>query len=817
MRNTPRHTYARQRGTAMFLAVFLLALAGVGVALSNGVAVMSIDAQSQLAAADVGMGGEDGAEEEIGIEKECTLGTKQRVNAVNEATATGVAVEETAEAQKSQCVVEWCDEFGQCFRIAESQAQEIKSECDADGETSCYKEQLSKVLGDEDASSGFAEHLKRELTENPQSFTQSINSAFEDEIEALEEKQVTLRNLEDELAHFQSNNLCGTNNSNCNDLKQMVDGTKESIKATQERLDSLAAEIQRIEPVGAQDKGNLGIVQESDPNITKTDEGNTFSPDTGDTDDYYEDTTEFSDSYLQGYVELGEQIEADKRVIAEYERQKAAAEEGLPGWLRQSKYGGTVVGDFAAWALGSNDEPEDVQEARERIAENEKLLETDLYYGEDLGNAPSGQPPFQISKELSDRRDRLIKEFQEASQKRTLQQEGAGSFEGTLTPEQARIKRELDAVQSEIDEARGIGTSKVTGEGDDSAAKKDQTNQNIGLEDEYYEEDPTEDTESNPNKKTTTSPLKPTGTGCDPDEVDCSNPYVPPPAREDPGNPGCPGGNCGPTGPGGNDPFGGFNLGNLGKYLGPLSKLFSGFGGGPGGGQPQQNTQAQQQQQDAFCADRYPGTKAVNGRCTCPEGQAFNDGECRGDEDESDTSKILTAEISCSPKAQDDGAPIAISFACRGPEGTTLRADGFEVEDDALSGAASALADLEKIDPLTKIQKFAITCIKDGETETKACEVQVNKAALVVVANPSSVNRGEEAKVGWLSAGAKRCEVRAIGDSDEVTAFNNAHQNVTQINGTATTPPLTEDMEIVVRCETHGGMIQKERAFINVR
>jgi len=298
-----------------------------------------------------------------------------------------------------------------------------------------------------------------------------------------------------------------------------------------------------------------------------------------------------------------------------------------------------------------------------------------------------------------------------------------------------------------------------------------------------------------------------------------TKPPTPPPVKTNPKDPGCTGPNCG-SGDRNGGLFGGLNLRDLAKYGGLLGKLLGGLGGGGGGsgGGQAQNTQAQQQQQqDAFCTERYPGTKSVNGRCTCPSEQVFSDGECRAkDERNTSGSGELVAELSCSPKAQDDGAPIAISFACRGPKGTTIRADGFEIESDALSGAASALADLDKIDPLTKIQKFAIMCIKDGETQTKSCEVQVNKAALVSVAKPSSVNSGEQGKVGWLSAGAKRCEVRAAGDSDEAVAFNNAHQNTTQINGTAITPPLTEDMEIVVSCETHGGAIQKDRVFIKV-
>jgi len=50
MRNTPQKDYSRQRGAAMFVAVALLALAGLGVALSNGFQTVATNSQVQLAA-----------------------------------------------------------------------------------------------------------------------------------------------------------------------------------------------------------------------------------------------------------------------------------------------------------------------------------------------------------------------------------------------------------------------------------------------------------------------------------------------------------------------------------------------------------------------------------------------------------------------------------------------------------------------------------------------------------------------------------------------------------------------------------------------
>jgi hypothetical protein len=93
-----------------------------------------------------------------------------------------------------------------------------------------------------------------------------------------------------------------------------------------------------------------------------------------------------------------------------------------------------------------------------------------------------------------------------------------------------------------------------------------------------------------------------------------------------------------------------------------------------------------------------------------------------------------------------------------------------------------------------------------------------NDESLRLVANPSSVNKGEQGKVGWITAGARNCTVSASkGNADEVDAFNNAHQNVTQVNGTADTPPLSEDMEIVVKCKMHSGEDKEERVTVKVR
>jgi len=212
----------------------------------------------------------------------------------------------------------------------------------------------------------------------------------------------------------------------------------------------------------------------------------------------------------------------------------------------------------------------------------------------------------------------------------------------------------------------------------------------------------------------------------------------------------------------------GGSLGGLGGGLGNL------FGGGQssGGANQQAAQNAQVCQPQYFCSNTNT-LSYRNSSCqsqfvqTCSNGCGGN--ECRPAVSSSTrpTSASATstssqaapvAELSCAPSTADSGSPISISWSCRNAsdsEGTGFDTGG------AKSGSAATSTKVASGNAQTVF--FALTC-KEGERRaTDRCEVNVNRSFITAVANPSSVEAGEDVNVGWITGGMSSC---TAGSSD---------------------------------------------------
>jgi hypothetical protein len=765
MRKIPQNLYSRQRGAAMFVAVALLALAGLGVALSNGLQTITVNQNAQLATAAAPAAGE-GGDESIDAKKEivdrCFTNKTRAVNVEGNDSdvALYLKIEDESEAVDApKCLTCFDHPTQTVAKDGKTSPARICIESGKDEDTG--KSKIASTCGDTSVtklsacsgllnqkrtvqcnSSGTSQDLLRSLGVSCGESISNIQAILGEgdkglsQILAGEYVKEEVERLEKTLGVYKSqyDNLLEKISPPSDSLRGLCDNNPDARECNQ--LGVLSTRIRESEK-------ELGILKRNAVRLSPTDSKKLAEEITGD-----------DPSFLYPGVKVGDKVgttftTTKPESVSPYDAYKEAQRR-----LTSGAYGGKSLTDLN----------------RERLAAIEKMT------------------PEQLASARAD----LEKEIAVCQGSFWCKYVQYGSV-----PNQ-RNGEALDAIK---------------------VAQSNPVN-----DDDYYTEGELGVGEQVP---PATSAKPPAVAQCDPADVDCaSTPKVDYPINEVNNNNNNNNQN--------NDDFRGpgdqgllEQLKGLGDLGGLLSKLLGGLGGGgkKGGGgggmpQPQQQPKSAEEKQNDICKEKYPGTSVKDGRCTCPSGQFFTEGKCQAQKpkepSDSKTSELM-AELSCAPKEQGIGAPILISFACRGPEGMTLRADGFDAKEQ-LTGSAEIKADIEKVDPLTKMQKFALTCIKDGKTESKSCEVRVVKAALVLVANPSSVNKGEQGKVGWITAGARNCTVSASqGNSDEVDAFNNAHQNVTQVNGTADTPPLSEDMEIVVKCKMHSGEDKEERVTVKVR
>ncbi len=163
------------------------------------------------------------------------------------------------------------------------------------------------------------------------------------------------------------------------------------------------------------------------------------------------------------------------------------------------------------------------------------------------------------------------------------------------------------------------------------------------------------------------------------------------------------------------------------------------------------------------------------------------------------TNGSLTAQISCNPQVADVGMSIAIAYSC---SAGTSTGTGFQTN-GAQSG--SALATTTNPAAGSNSASYGLTCNSAGTVATAQCSVQVGKPSIVLIANPKDVASGGQSALGWITSGMQSCVI----SSPDIPAFTTQNAGNTNVNGTATTPPLTKtattSYAFVLHCVTVGG------------
>lgn len=165
-----------------------------------------------------------------------------------------------------------------------------------------------------------------------------------------------------------------------------------------------------------------------------------------------------------------------------------------------------------------------------------------------------------------------------------------------------------------------------------------------------------------------------------------------------------------------------------------------------------------------------------------------------------------TAELSCQPLVADAGMTLSITYGC---SAGTSAGSGFSTN-GAISGATTTV--LATPPEGTNTATFGLTCTNQGQTATDSCSVQVAKPAIVLVANPKSVESGEKATIGWVTSGMEECVVSSVQQSD----FTDKYADKKNVNGVAETSPITEPTDVLLSCTTVGGNVREVTATILV-
>jgi len=157
-----------------------------------------------------------------------------------------------------------------------------------------------------------------------------------------------------------------------------------------------------------------------------------------------------------------------------------------------------------------------------------------------------------------------------------------------------------------------------------------------------------------------------------------------------------------------------------------------------------------------------------------------------------------TAELSCQPKVADVGMSVAISFSCANATGSSGAGGGFSTDNQTSGSTTTVIATPPA--GATGIT-YALTCRNQNLTARAECSVQISKPTIVLLANPKNVVSGESSRVGWVTSGMQSCVV----SSPQMPGFTTQNANNKNVNGVATTSPLTRNTTVVLTCQTIGG------------
>ena len=238
----------------------------------------------------------------------------------------------------------------------------------------------------------------------------------------------------------------------------------------------------------------------------------------------------------------------------------------------------------------------------------------------------------------------------------------------------------------------------------------------------------------------------------------------------------------------------------LGGALRGIAGALTGAGQGGGGSGPGGSTSGSGEGNSQCTAEQFCEGTALKERdasCkvklvqTCPFGCVA--GGCASDPGTGE-SGALKAELSCSPKVVDVGAPIALSWNCTNAD--TSSGDGFETG-GKLSGPK--IIPTDDIPIGLKKLSYILTCKRQESVRTVACEIALNRPVITIVANPNPAPAGREVNVGWISGGTTSCDVAS--EVEPVSQDVNDEGR----RGVITLPSIRATTTVAVRCDTVGG------------
>jgi|GEM_PF-3636580 len=166
------------------------------------------------------------------------------------------------------------------------------------------------------------------------------------------------------------------------------------------------------------------------------------------------------------------------------------------------------------------------------------------------------------------------------------------------------------------------------------------------------------------------------------------------------------------------------------------------------------------------------------------------------------------AEISCRPEVADVGMSVALSFACRNSNASG--GTGFSTGNQ-MSGSATPVIESPTLG--SSVAKYALTCSKEGKTDTAECTVQINKTSIVLIANPKTVRSGGEANIGWITSGMESCRLWSSTLNQE---WEGEGGNTANTSGVAKTPALMEDAHFQLDCTTKAGGTKTAETTVTV-
>lgn len=158
------------------------------------------------------------------------------------------------------------------------------------------------------------------------------------------------------------------------------------------------------------------------------------------------------------------------------------------------------------------------------------------------------------------------------------------------------------------------------------------------------------------------------------------------------------------------------------------------------------------------------------------------------------------AELTCEPKAVDEGMPVGIAWGCS--NSTYATAVGFSVID---SNNAVRLSGTTQVTANVATTTYSISCGSSIATTTAQCSIAVAKPTIVFVSVPDTVTVGQSSVLGWVTSTdtMKKCSLSSPDFSD----FTQQRKDNTPISGTVRTPTFskTGSFDFVLKCDTNNG------------